>query len=139
MFLGCNITGYHEYIPDRFGQRENILAGAMLHDLFDDLLAGFPNQASFFESQAETRAGIGQLQIPALVVNVPDIGQGEDRLTAVAFTTSHRGNGAGRSNGGLGGVTNAEFLDAFQDIIPIHQRATPVTLVRSKRLRRRPA
>ena len=61
MLLGRNITGYHEYVPDRFRQRKNILAGAMLHDLLDDLLAGFPNQASFFESLAKTRAGIGQL------------------------------------------------------------------------------
>ena len=69
---------------------------------------------------------------------MPDIGQREDRLTAIAFTTRHSGDGPGRRDSGLGGVTDAVFLKPFQNVIPIHQRTTPIALVRYKGLRRGP-
>ena len=36
-----------------------------------------------------------------------DVGQGEDRLAAVAFAAGHGGDGAGGGDGGLGGVADA--------------------------------
>ena len=36
-----------------------------------------------------------------------DVGQGKDRLTAIALTAGHGGNRAGRRDGGLGRVADA--------------------------------
>jgi hypothetical protein len=55
----------------------------------------------------EQRAGVGQLQVFAVVVDVADVGQGEDRLAAVAFAAGHGGDRAGGGDGGLGGVADA--------------------------------
>jgi hypothetical protein len=42
---------------------------------------------------------------------VPYISQCEHRLAAVAFTTCHSTNCAGRGDGGLGGIADAVFLN----------------------------
>ena len=65
------------------------------------------SMCSFCERLFELRAGVGQLQVFAVVVDVADVGQGEDRLAAVAFAAGHGGDGAGGGDGGLGGVADA--------------------------------
>ena len=76
------------------------------------------------------RAGIGQLQVFAVIVDVADIGQRKDRFAAVAFAAGHRGDRAGGGDGGLGGVADAVALDAGDDAGPIQCRAVPVVGVR---------
>ncbi len=99
------------------------------HHLLDDLLAGLVVQPGCDQGALEQRAGIGQLQVLAVVVDVADVGQGEDRLAAVAFAAGHGGNGAGRGDGGLGGVADAMLADALDDGVPIDRGAAQVTRV----------
>ncbi len=60
------------------------------------------------------RAGVGEGQVFAVVVDVADVGQGEDRFAAVAFAAGDGGDGAGGGDGGLGGVADAVFADALR-------------------------
>ena len=69
------------------------------------------------------RAGVGELQVLAVVVDMADVGQGEDRLAAVAFAAGHGGNGAGGGDGGLGGVADAVQADTGGHPVPVQRRA----------------
>ena len=80
----------------------------------------------------EERAGVGQLQVLAVVVDVADVGQGEDRFAAVAFAAGDGGDGAGGGDGGLGGVADAVLVDAADDVVPIQRRAAPVVRGRAR-------
>ena len=85
----------------------------MLHDLLDDLLrVGLRPGRPGNQSLLEQRAGIGELQVLAVVVDMADISQRKDRLAAIAFATGHGGNGAGGGDGGLGGIADAISADA---------------------------
>ncbi len=64
-------------------------------------------QTGFDQRLLEQRAGIGQLQILAVVIDMPDISQGKDRLTAIAFAAGDGGNRPGGGDGGLGSVADA--------------------------------
>ena len=86
-------------------------------------------ETGFDERLLEHGAGVGELEILAVVVDVADVGQGEDGFTAVAFTAGDGGDGAGGGDGGLGGVADAVALDAFDDRLPIQVGAVPVLLV----------
>ena len=66
--------------------------------------------------------GVGQLEVFAVVVDVADVGQGEDRLAAVALAAGDGGDGAGGGDGGLGGVADAVVADAGDNRVPIDRR-----------------
>ena len=63
------------------------------------------------QSLLEQRAGVGELQILAVVIDMADVSQGEDRFAAVAFTAGDGGDGAGGGDGGLGGVADAVLAE----------------------------
>ena len=107
------------HVPSRI-TCSTILAGLGFAD------AG-PISASF-----KQRAGVGELQVLALVVDVADVGQGKHRLAAVAFAAGHRGDGAGGRDGGLGGVADAVLPDAAHDLVPVDRRAAPTGACRAR-------
>ena len=129
MLLSADILRDDEDTAQLFGQVFETLAGAQLHDVVDDRLAGRPVQTGLDQRLLEQRAGVDQLQVAAVVVDVPDIGQSEDRLAAIALAAGDRGDGAGGGDGGLGGVADAGFADAVHDHLPIQPGAAPVVLV----------
>ena len=86
-----------------------------------------PAIPAFSNAELEARAGIGQLQILAIVIDMAHICQGKYRLAAVAFASCHRGNRPGRSHGGLGSIADAIFLDSFQNPVPIQLWPAPIT------------
>ena len=129
VLLGGDIRADHEDFLDAGGDVIDILAGAVLHGAVDDILAVHFGEAGFDERLLEHGAGVGELEILAVVVDVADVSQGEDGFTAVAFTAGDGGDGAGGGNGGLGGVADAVALDALDDRLPIQVGAVPVLLV----------
>ena len=96
-----------------------MLAGAFAHHPLDNFLPLLFAEPELLQRLIEARAGIGELQILAVIVDVADIGQREDGFTAIAFTTSDGGDGASRSDGGLRGIADAVLLDALDDRIPL--------------------
>ena len=138
MFLGGNVTGDHERITHRLRNFEDVLAGAFAHHLLHDLLAFLFAQAELLQRFIEARAGVGQFQVLAVIVDVPDIRQREDGFTAVAFTTGDSGDGPGRRNRGLGCIANAVLFDALHHRIPLDLGSAPVILIVSQRRRRLP-
>ncbi len=91
--------------------------------------AGFFIQPGADQGFLEERAGVGELQVLAVVVHVPDVGQGEDRLAAVALAAGHGGDGAGGGDGGLRGVADAVQADIGGHPVPVHLGARPVVLI----------
>ena len=81
----------------------------------------------------EQRAGVGQQQIAIAVLHRAGVGQGEDRLAAVAFAARHGADGAGGRDGRLGRVADAVAPDAGDDLIPVEGGAAPVVRIRRER------
>ena len=123
MFLGGDIRRDHERIAHSLRNFLDVLAGAFAHHLLDDLLPLLFAETQLLQRLIEARAGIGEFQILAVVVDVADIGQREDRFTAIAFTACDGGDGAGRGDGGLRGIADAVLLDAVSRSHPTGPRA----------------
>ncbi len=115
-----------------------MLAGALFHNLLDHLLADVIIQTGAHQGLLEQRAGIGKLQIPAVVVDVTDISQGKDRFAAIALAARHGGNCTGRGDCCLGGVADAMLFNPADDLFPIDRRAAPIAAVRLQSLGRLP-
>ena len=113
-------------VADSGGHVGHVLARAFEHHLIVNLLARLFVHARLDQRALEQRAGIGQLQILAVVVDVADVGQREDRLAAVAFAPGHRGDGAGRRDGRLRRVADAVLLDARDDRVPVQRGSAPI-------------
>ena len=111
VFLGGDILRDHEHLANSLRDCLQILARTVLQDLFDDCLAGFLVQTTFGQGLLEERAGIRQLQIVAVIVDVADICQGEDRFAAITFTACDGGNRPGRRDRGLGSVADSILSD----------------------------
>src|SRR4030095_2698700 len=114
------------------------LACALTHHLLDDLLPLLFAEPQLLERLIEARAGIRELEVLAVVVDVADIRQRKDGFTAIAFTASDGGNRAGRCDGGLRGIADAMFLDSIDHRIPTHRGPAPVMLELYLSLRRSP-
>ncbi len=138
VLLGGDIRADHEDFLDVLGHLFHILAGTLLHGAVDDILAVEFAEAGFNERLLEHGAGVGELEVLPVVIDVADVSEGEDGFTAVAFTAGDGGDGAGGGDSGLGGVADAVALDAFGDVLPIEVGAVPVLLVLKGRYRRRP-
>ncbi len=108
------------------------LAGALTHDLLDHFLTFLLAQPGPFQRFFETRAGVGQLQVFSVVVDMPDVSQREDRFAAIALATGDRRDGAGRRDGGLGSVADAVLPDAALYRLPLDLRPAPGMLIGSQ-------
>ncbi len=95
-------------------------------------LAGGFIQTGLDQGCLEQRAGIGQLQILPIIIDMADISQGKDRLAAIAFAAGHGGNRPGGRNRGLGGIADAVLPDALHSLLPIHFRTTPIPLYKAQ-------
>jgi hypothetical protein len=124
------MSARHEYVAHVFGQGFDALAAALAHDLIEDRFARFGIDLQVIEGAVKGRAGVGEGQVFAVVVDVADVSQGEDRLAAVAFAAGHGGDGAGGGDGGLRGVADAVLADLARPGVPI-QRGRPQSLLYS--------
>ena len=138
VLLGGDVAGDDKDLAQGAGQVLDILAMALSDDLVDDGLLGGVIQAGFLEGLGKERAGVGELEVLAVVVDVADVGQGEDRLAAVALAAGDGGDGAGGGDSGLGSVADAVLLDALEDLLPIEGRAAKIALVALERRGRLP-
>lgn len=138
VLLGSDIRADHEDFFDVGGYVIHILAGTLLHGAVNDVLPVEFGEPGFNERLLEHGAGVGQLEVLPVVIDVADVGEGEDRLAAVTLTAGDGGDGAGGGDGGLGGVADAVTLYALGDILPIQVGAVPVLLVLKRRYRRLP-
>ena len=127
MLFGADVLRHHEDVAD-FGAAPGCTSWQLPVRLTCSLIAltcGLV-QAGALERGLEQRAGIGQLEVAAAVLDGAGVGQGEDGLAAVAFAAGDGADGAGGRDGGLGGVADAVLLDAVDDACPIEGRAAPV-------------
>ncbi len=125
---GADVGADGEDVAHFWRDRLDGLAGAFLHHAVEDVLAVHLADAGVDERLLKGGAGVGELEVLAVVVDVADVGEGEDRLAAVAFTAGDGGDGAGGRHGGLGGVADAVAADALGDQAPVDGRASPVLL-----------
>ena len=130
VLVGGDVAGDDEDVADVGGHLGHILAGAAVPSLRSTIAWRFSGSIPASDQGLfEERAGVGQLQVLAVVVDVADVGQGEDRLAAVAFAAGHGGDGAGGGDGGLGGVADAVLADAGRPRCPIDGRAAKIVRV----------
>ncbi len=116
-----------------------MLATADLVDLGDDLIPRGLIQPGRQQGALEQGAGVLQLQVLTVVVDVADVGQGEDRLAAVALDAGHGGDGSRGGDGRLGGVADAVALQVGRQPLPVQRRAAVVVFAGHQRARRFPA
>src|SRR5512133_626631 len=135
MLLGADITGYYKRIAHRLWKFGNLLACTIAHHLVHDLLPPFFAQSQLLQCLIEAWAGIGELEVLAVIVDVTVISECKDGFTSIAFTTGDGGNRACRCDGGLRGIADAMLLDAIHDQIPIHIWSVPIMLKQDQRLR----
>ncbi len=133
VLVGADVGGDDEGGAHGLGQLGDVLAGAVAHDLFEDTGACLGLEVEGFERFFKLRAGVGEGEVFAVVVDVAEVGQGEDRLAAVAFAAGHGGDGAGGGDGGLGGVADAVGVDVLDEPVPIDGGAAPVAGVGDER------
>ncbi len=78
-------------------------------------------------------ADVIENQVIAFVVDMAHIGKRKNRLTAIAFHTSHRADSTSGRNGGLGSIANAVGFDSIGDQAPIQVWTLPITGVGGER------
>ncbi len=73
-----------------------------------------------------------------MVVDVANVGQGEDRLAAVPLDAGYGGNGSRGGDGRLGGVADAVTLHVGRQPPPVQRRAAVLLAPFQQRARRFP-
>ena len=120
-------------MAERLGHIGNVLATAGGADPFADAGAGGLVDVRPLQGFLEQRAGVGQQQVTFAIFDRAGVGQGENRLAAVALASRHRADGAGGRDGGLRGVADAVAPDPFDDRVPVQRRAAPIVHIRRER------
>ena len=118
-------AGDDEDVANGLRELRDVLAGPVAHDLLDDLLTLLFAETQFPQARRRTGAGIGQLQVLAIIVDVARVGERKDGFASIAFAASDRGDGAGRRDGGLGRIPNAVASNAGDHRIPVKLRSAP--------------
>ncbi len=138
MLLGGDIARNHKGIAHRLRKFRNVLAGAIAHHLLHNFLPLLFAEAELLESLIKARAGIGQFQILAVIVDVTDIRQREDGLAAIAFTTSHSGDCASGRDGSLSRIADTMTFNSAGNRLPLNHGPVPVMLIGCQRFGRGP-
>ncbi len=129
MLLGADVLRHYKSPADALWHGLNALATAHLADLADDALARDRVQPGLYQRLFKSGAGVGQLQVLSVVVDVPHVGQRKDRLAAISLAPGHGSNGPRGSHRRLRRVADAVFLDALYHLLPVQLRPPQVAPV----------
>ena len=108
---------------------EPLARPAVVHNRFEDGSAFGRSKPHVIQGILEQSRKVGETDVLTLLHDRADVVECEQRLAPRSLQPSHVRDGAGGSESELTGVPDPIRLDALDDVIPVHQRATEVEAV----------